>query len=129
MPRYADGFVIPIKKTNVAAYKKIAAKACVVWLDHGALEYRECVGDDLNVQCGPTFPKALKSKPGETFVFAWIVFKSRKDRDRVNALVMKDPRIAAMAPGGKMPFDMQRMLYGGFSVLVDSVEVRKPPKK
>lgn len=121
MPRYVDGFVLPIKKANLAAYKKIAAKACEVWLDHGALEYRECAGDDLNLKFGLPFPKALKSKPGETFVFAWIVYKSRKDRDRINAKVMKDPRMNAMMPeGAKMPFDVNRMLCGGFTIIVDS---------
>ena len=130
MPRYVDGFVIPIKKSNLAAYKKLAAAACEVWLDHGALEYRECVGEDMEAKCGLPFPKAVKSRPPETIVFAWIVYKSRKDRDRVNAKVMKDPRMNAMAPAGtKMPFDLNRLITGGFSVIVDSADYKKPKRK
>lgn len=116
---YVDGFVLPIPKKNVAAYRSMARLACKVWRDHGAIEYRECVGDDFN--CGPmlTFPKHMKTRPGETVIFAWITFKSRAHRDRVNKNVMKDPRLAKMMTGKSMPFDCKRMVYGGFKVLVD----------
>lgn len=116
---YVDGYVIPIPKKGVAAYRRIAAKAGKIWREYGALDYKECVGDDLNLKFGIPFAKLAKTKPSETVVFAWIVFKSRAHRDRVNAKVMKDPRIAAMGPD-KMPFDPKRMTYGGFKVLVDA---------
>ena len=96
MARYVDGYVLPVPKKRVEAYRRLARKGARVWRDHGALEYRECVGDDLNAKWGVPFPRWIKSKPGETVVFAWIVFKSRAHRDRVNAKVMKDPRIMAM---------------------------------
>ena len=89
-----------------------------MWRDHGALEYRECVGDDLNVKWGITFPKRMQVKRGETVVFSWIVFKSREHRDRVNAKVMKDPRLQKMMDPKSMPFDCKRMVYGGFKILV-----------
>jgi uncharacterized protein YbaA (DUF1428 family) len=117
MARYVDGFLLPIPKKNVQAYKKIAAAAGKIWREHGALEYRECIGDDLNVKVGAAFPKQLKLKPGETVVFSWIVYKSKAQRDRVNAKVLKDPRIEM--EGTPMPFDVKRMAYGGFEVLVD----------
>ena len=117
MPKYVDGFVLPLPKKNIAAYRRMAQLGAKVWREHGALEYRECVGDDLKVAMGPTFPGQLKLKKGETVVFAWIVFKSRAHRDRVNAKVMKDPRLCATGAEA-MPFDCGRMLYGGFSVLV-----------
>jgi uncharacterized protein YbaA (DUF1428 family) len=116
---YVDGFVIPIPKKNVAAYRRIAALAGKVWREHGALDYKECVGDDLQVKCGLPFPKLAKSKPSETIVFSFIVYKSRAHRDRVNAKVMKDPRIANMG-SEKMPFDIKKMAYGGFKVIVDA---------
>lgn len=119
MPKYVDGFVLPIPKKNVAAYKRLATMASKVWRDHGALDYRECVGDDLNVQCGMPFTKLVKLKAGETVAFAWIVYKSRAHRDSVNKKVMKDPRLAAIDPT-KMPFDMKRMTCGGFKTLVGS---------
>jgi uncharacterized protein YbaA (DUF1428 family) len=117
MARYVDGFLLPIPKKNVQAYKKIAAAAGKIWREHGALEYRECIGDDLNVKFGAAFPKQLKLKPGETVVFSWIVYKSKAQRDRVNAKVLKDPRTEMQ--GTPMPFDVKRMAYGGFEVLVD----------
>jgi uncharacterized protein YbaA (DUF1428 family) len=115
--RYVDGYVLPVPKKNLAAYRRMAVIASKVWRDHGALEYRECVGDDLNVKWGVSFPRQIKTRPGETVVFAWIVYKSKAHRDRVNAKVMQDPRLAAMATK-KMPFDCKRMVYGGFKVLV-----------
>lgn len=116
---YADGFVIPIPKRKLAEYRRIAQRAGKVWKDHGALEYRECVGDDLNIKGGKTFPRQLKLKPGETVLFSWILYKSRAHRDRVNARVMKDPRITKMMEPGAMPFDGRRMVYGGFKTIVD----------
>ena len=119
MARYVDGFVLPIAKRKVAAYRRMAQKAGRVWRKHGALEYKECVGDDLKTGWGVTFPRTVKLKPGETVVFSYIVFKSRAHRDRVNAKVMKDARLAKMMKEDAMPFDVKRMAYGGFRVLVD----------
>jgi uncharacterized protein YbaA (DUF1428 family) len=113
---YVDGFLVPVPKKNLAAYRALSKKAGKIWREHGALEYRECAGDDLAAHAVP-FTKIMKLKPGETVVFAWIVFKSRADRDRVNAKVMKDPRLAKMPK--TMPFDVKRMAYGGFKVVVD----------
>src|SRR6187549_4309151 len=104
MAHYVDGYVLPVPKKNLQTYRRIAQKAGKIWREHGALEYRECVGDDMNVKFGMPFPKLLKLKRGETAVFAWIVFKSKAHRDRVNAAVMKDPRLHLPDPK-KMPFD------------------------
>lgn len=117
MPQYVDGFVVPVPKDKLAAYSRIARKAGKIWREHGALDYRECVGDDLDVEGMVTFPRLAKTKPGETVVFAYIVFKSRAHRDRVNAKVMKDPRMDCGGPEG-MPFDCRRMAYGGFKTFV-----------
>lgn len=114
--RYVDGYVLPIPKKHLAAYRKIANMAARVWRDHGALSCRETVGEDLSVPFGIPFPKALQVKRGETVVFSWIEFKSRAHRDRVNAAVMKDPRMNNM--GTKMPFDCTRIVYGGFQTIV-----------
>jgi uncharacterized protein YbaA (DUF1428 family) len=116
---YVDGYVLPIPKKKVEAYRRMAANAAKVWREHGALEYRECIGDDLKVKWGARFPRVIRAKPDETVVFAWVVFRSRAHRDRVNAKVMSDPRIASMDPNA-MPFDMKRMAYGGFRVLVEA---------
>ncbi len=115
---YVDGYVIPVPKKNLAAYRKMAEIGKKVWMDHGALAYHECVGDDLDTKFGLPFPKALKTKPGETVVFSYIVYKSRADRDKINARVMADPRIANACDPKKMPFDFKRMLVGGFTSLV-----------
>jgi uncharacterized protein YbaA (DUF1428 family) len=115
---YVDGFVLPIPKKNMAVYRKMATAACKVWMEHGATEYRECVGEDMNVKFGVPFPKLARTKPGETVVFAWIVFKNKAHRDRVNAKVMKDPRLSEMMKGKSMPFDVKRMAYGGFEMIV-----------
>ncbi|MEX5216079.1 MAG: DUF1428 domain-containing protein [Nitrospiraceae bacterium] len=120
MPRYVDGFLLPIPKKNLSAYRRMARKAGKIWREHGALDYKECAGDDLNTKMGVPFPKSAKAKPGETVVFAYILYKSRAHRDRVNARVMKDPRIAGMCDANSMPFDAKRMVYGGFTVLVDA---------
>jgi|SRR5687768_326288 uncharacterized protein YbaA (DUF1428 family) len=117
---YVDGFVLPVPKKNLDAYRRMARKAGKIWREHGALDYKECAGDDLNVKMGVPFPRQFKIKPGEAVVFAYIVFKSRAHRDRVNAKVMKDPRIAGMGDPKDMPFEVKRMVYGGFKVLVDA---------
>src|SRR3990170_6195340 len=109
---YVDGFVLVVPKRKIAVYKKMATRAAMVWKDHGALDYRECVGDDLKVKMGLPFPKLAKTKAGETVVFSYIVYKSRAHRDKVNAKVMKDPRIADMCDPKAMPFDVARMVYG-----------------
>lgn len=116
MPNYIDGYVIPIPKKNVAAYRKLAVLGAKVWMKHGALAYYECVGDDLDVKFGVPFPKGIAAKKGETVMFSWIVYKSRAHRDRVNAKVMKDP--AMQTPPKSMPFDCSRFLYGGFKAIV-----------
>lgn len=116
--KYVDGFVIPVPKRKIPEYKKMAAFGKKVWMEHGALAYFECVGDDLKPPMGLPFPRLARLKAGETVVFSWIVFKSRAHRDRVNARVMKDPRMDGMEKK-PMPFDVKRMTYGGFTVLVE----------
>lgn len=123
MPLYVDGFVIPVPKKNVEAYRKMAKLASKVWIDHGALEYREAIGDDLNHSFALTFPKGIRAKPNETVFFSWIVYKSRAARDRVNKKVMKDPRMNELCDPNDpktIPFDVKRMLYGGFEVVVSA---------
>lgn len=120
MPKYVDGFVIPVPKSNLAKYRVIARKAAKVWKEHGALEYRESVGEDLAADWGVPFHKLAKVKEGETVVFAWIVYKSRAHRDKVNARVMADPRLTSMMDPKNHPFDSKRMSYGGFEIIVDA---------
>ncbi len=115
---YVDGFVLPVPKKNLAAYRRIAQKAGKIWKEYGALEYIECVGDDVKMGKLTSFPQSVKLKPDETVVFSWIVYKSRAQRDRVNAKVMKDPRMAPMMDPKSMPFDGKRMFWGGFKVFV-----------
>jgi uncharacterized protein YbaA (DUF1428 family) len=117
---YVDGFVLPVPKNKLKAYVKIAQLAGKIWKEHGALEYFECALDDTKIKFGLPFTKLAKVKSGETVVFAWIVYKSKAHRDRVNAKVMKDPRMNAMGDPKDMPFDMKRMTYGGFKVLVEA---------
>lgn len=119
MARYVDGFVIPIKKSNVKLYKKMALVGKKVWIDHGALDYYECIGDELNSPTASGFPKMAKLKSGETAIFAFIVYKSKAHRNSVNKKVMKDPRMS-QENWSKMPFDMKRFASGGFSVIVQS---------
>ncbi len=114
---YVDGFVLAVPKKNLAAYRRIANKAGKIWMANGALAYSECVADDVKLGKLTSFPQSVKLKPGETVVFSWIAFKSRKHRDRVNAKVMKDPWVAGMDPK-KMPFDAKRMFWGGFKVMI-----------
>lgn len=118
--KYVDGFVVPVPKKNLPAYKRMAAKAGKVWREHGALEFRESAADDLDTKVGLPFPRLVKPKSGETIMFSWIVYKSRAHRDRVNAKVMKDPRLASMMEGKACPFDVKRMSYGGFKIIVDA---------
>lgn len=115
---YIDGFVVPVPKKKLAAYRTMSRKAGKVWREHGALDYRESVADDVKVGKVTSFPRSVKLKSGETVVFAYIVFKSRKDRGRINAKVMKDPRLARMMDPKVMPFDAKRMFYGGFKTIV-----------
>ncbi|MGH7563505.1 MAG: DUF1428 domain-containing protein [Gemmatimonadota bacterium] len=112
MAAYVDGFVLPVPKKNLDAYRRMARMAGNIWREHGALEYRECAGDDLDIQGVVPFSQTVDLKRGETVVFAWIVFKSRTHRDRINKKVM--------GKGLSMPFDVKRMVYGGFKVLVDA---------
>lgn len=121
MPKYLDGYVVPVPKKKVKQYVQLAKKASKVWRDHGAIGYMECVGEDLKSaeQFAMPFPRGVRLKAGETAFFSFIVFKSRAHRDKVNAAVMKDPRIAAMCDPKDMPFDCKRMLYGGFEVAVE----------
>jgi uncharacterized protein YbaA (DUF1428 family) len=116
---YVDGFVVPVPKKNLAAYRALARKAGKVWRDHGALEFRECVADDVKVGKWTSFPRSVKLKGGETVMFSYIVYKSRAQRNRILAKVMKDPRLAKMMDPKAMPFDGKRMIFGGFKVLVD----------
>lgn len=118
--RYVDGYVLPVPKKNLDAYRRMAKKAAKIWREHGALDYKECVGDDLDVKFGVPFTRRIKLKPGETVVFAYILFASRAHRDRVNTKVMKDPRLADSMDVKSMPFDAKRMVYGGFKVLVEA---------
>ncbi|GEM_PF-48512 len=116
--RYVDGYVLPVPRKSLREYRRLAVKAAAVWQEHGALAYTECVGEDLKPPFGVPFPRMMKARPGETIVFSYIVFRSRAHRDRVNAKVMKDPRLAGMNDPKNLPFDCKRMVWGGFSVLV-----------
>ena len=115
--KYVDGYVLPVPKKNLQAYRRMAQKAGKIWREHGALDYKECVGDDLKTEWGTPFPRMMKLKPGEAVVFSYIVFKSRAHRDRVNAEVMKEMK--RMCEPKDMPFDVKRMVYGGFKTLVE----------
>jgi uncharacterized protein YbaA (DUF1428 family) len=116
---YVDGFLLPIPKKNLEAYRRMARTAGKVWREHGALDYKECVADDVKPGKWTSFPQAVKLKPGEAVWFSWILYKSRKHRDRVLKKVMKDKRLSGMMDPKKMPFDGRRMMWGGFKVMVD----------
>lgn len=116
---YVDGYVLPVPTKKLAVYQKIAAKAGKIWKEHGALEYKECVGEDLKTSFGVSFTKNMNLKKGETVIFAFVVFKSRAHRDKVNAKVMKDPRLTEGMAQADMPFDCKRMVYGGFKSIVE----------
>lgn len=118
MSNYVDGYILPLPKKNLKAYQRIAQQAAKVWKDHGALLYREAAGEDLQRKWGVPFARLMKLRKGETVVFAYVEFKSRAHRDKVNARVMKDPRLAAMCDPKNMPFDPKRMVYGGFKFIV-----------
>ncbi|RPE77214.1 DUF1428 domain-containing protein [Vulcaniibacterium tengchongense] len=114
---YVDGFVLPVPKRNLAAYRRLARKAGKIWKEYGALEYVECVADDVPPGKSTSFPRSVKLKPDEVVVFSWIVYRSRKHRDRVNARVMADPRLSGMDPKA-LPFDGERMIWGGFKPMM-----------
>lgn len=120
MPRYVDGFVLAVPRRKLAAYRRLARKAAKVWREHGALEYRECVGEDMKPGFGVPFPALAGAKRGEVVFFSWILYRSRAHRDRVNAKVMKDPRMLEACGAKDMPFDVARMACGGFEVLVEA---------
>jgi uncharacterized protein YbaA (DUF1428 family) len=115
---YVDGFIVPVPRKQLAAYRRLARKAGRVWREHGALEFRECVADDVKVGKLTSFPRSVKLEPGETVLFSWILFRSRKHRDRINAKVLADTRLMKMMRGKRLPFDGRRMIYGGFKVFV-----------
>ncbi len=117
MAHYVDGYVVPVPTKNLAAYRKLARQAGKIWMEHGALQYMECVADDVKPGKHTSFPQSVKLKPDETVIFAWIVYRSRKHRDSVNALVMSDPRLPH--DPNNMPFDGKRMFWGGFKGLVE----------
>jgi uncharacterized protein YbaA (DUF1428 family) len=119
MARYVDGFVVPVPEKNLQAYRRMAQKAGKVWREHGALEYVECVADDVKPGKTTSFPQSVKLKEGEVVVFSWIIYKSRKHRDSVNAKVMSDPRLKAMMDPKTIPFDGKRMFFGGFKTLLE----------
>ncbi|MBI3735276.1 DUF1428 domain-containing protein [Candidatus Sumerlaeota bacterium] len=119
MPRYVDGFVVPVPKKNVAAYRRMAKTAGKVWRSHGALEYVECMADDVKPGKWTSFPQSVKLKKGETVWFSFVVYKSRQHRDRVNKKVMADKRLAPMMNPKNLPFDGKRMFWGGFKTMVD----------
>lgn len=126
MARYVDGFVLPVPKRKTADYRRLAQMAGKVWMEHGALEYLECIAEDVKVGKLTSFPRSVKLKKTESVWLSFIVYKSRKHRDQVNAKVMKDPRLAKMMAGKEMPFDLQRMIVGGFEAKVDLVAKPKP---
>ena len=116
---YVDGFVVPVPKRKIQAYRRMARKAGKIWREYGAIDYVECLADDVKPGKWTSFPQAVKLKPGEAVVFSWIVYKSRRDRDRINAKVMKDKRLADMMDPKKLPFDGKRMFWGGFKTMVE----------
>lgn len=119
--KYVDGYVVPVPKRNIEAYRKIARKCGKIWCEHGALEYKEYVAEDVAKGKRTSFPRSVKAKPNETIVFAYVIYKSRAHRDRVNKKAMNDPRLKIFAdPKTKMPFDPTRMFWGGFKILVSA---------
>jgi uncharacterized protein YbaA (DUF1428 family) len=116
---YVDGFVVPVPKRKLAAYRRMAQKAGKIWREYGALEYRECIADDVKWGKRTSFPRSVKQKPGETVVFSYIVYRTKVDRDRINKKVMSDKRLAGMMDVKKLPFDAKRFIWGGFRVMVD----------
>lgn len=119
MARYVDGFIVPVPAKNVDAYRKLARKAGKIWMEYGALEYTECVADDVKTGKVTSFPQSVKLKKDEVVVFSWITYKSRKERDRINKKVMSDPRLEDMMDPKDHPFDGKRMIWGGFKTIVE----------
>src|SRR5919107_605691 len=117
--KYVDGFIVPVPKNNIEAYKKVSETMGRIWKEHGALEYVECVADDVSPGKVTSFPRSVKSKSGETVVLAYVAYRSRADRDRINRAVMNDPRLADMMDPKKMPFDGKRMFWGGFKSFLE----------
>ena len=117
---YVDGYVLPVPKANIEKYRELATRAGKIWREHGALEYRECIADDVKSGQVTSFPQSVQLKDDETVIFSYIVFESRDHRDEVNAKVMSDPRLADMMDPQRMPFDGKRMFWGGFEVLVEA---------
>ncbi len=122
MARYVDGFVVPVPEKRLAEYRRIARRAGKVWRDHGALEYIECVADDVNKGKVTSFPRSVKAKRGEVVIFSYIVYRSRAHRDRVNKKAMNDPRLADLVDPKSMPFDTKRMIWGGFKSMVEMTD-------
>lgn len=116
---YVDGFVVPVPKAKVVEYRKLARKAGKIWREHGALEYKECIADDVKPGKSTSFPQSVKLKADETVFFSWILYKSRRDRDRINKKVMADPRLKEMMDPKSLPFDGKRLIWGGFKVFLD----------
>ncbi len=116
---YVDGFVLPLPKKNIETYREIASKCGAIWREYGALEYRECIAEDVKPGKLTSFPQSVNLEDGETVIFSWIVYESRAHRDEVNEKVMKDPRMAEFMNSASMPFDGKRMIYGGFEMVVD----------
>ncbi len=116
---YVDGFIVPVPSKNLVAYKKMSRLMGKIWREYGALEFRECIADDVKPGKYTSFPQSVKLKPGEVVMFSWIVYKSRKQRDSINAKAMQDPRLAKIMDPTKMPFDGKRMFWGGFKVMID----------
>jgi uncharacterized protein YbaA (DUF1428 family) len=119
MANYVDGFVLPVPRKNIDAYRRMARKAGKIWIEHGALSYHECAADDVKPGKVTSFPQAVKLEDDETVVFSWIVYRSRRERDRINAKVMADPRLESMMDPSKLPFDGMRMFWGGFKTIVE----------
>ena len=119
MSMYVDGFVVPVPKDKLAAYKRLAQRAGKIWMEYGAVQYTECVADDVKTGKSTSFPQAVKLKEGEVVLFSWIVYKNKRDRDRINKKVMSDPRLADMMDPKNMPFDGKRMFWGGFKSIVE----------
>ena len=119
MSRYVDGFVVPVPRGKLEEYRRLARKAGRIWREHGALEYVECIADDVQWGKRTSFPRSVKLQEDEVVWFSWIAYRSRRDRDRINAKVMKDPRLAALIKPGAMPFDGKRLMWGGFKTVVD----------
>jgi len=119
MAHYVDGFVVPVPKRKLKAYLALARRAGKIWREYGALEYYECVAEDVKWGKRTSFPRSVKLKPGEIVIFSWIIYKSRQQRDRIMAKVMKDPRLADMMDAKTLPFDGKRMIWGGFKTIVE----------